>query len=204
MAVCTIALHLARYGRYAEAESVTKFAAGQYAHFQKHSQIWKLTDLLMTFYRSLWLGHWEKAEMAVSQLSVFDGTESLARKAHLLLCQGDTSRANSALNKLEERLNEKQTSYNRLVNPGWKIGQKLKLQVQCLILRAVLLSIQQSYAEALLQISKAEDICRKHHMNLLLAMVSLQSAEIQVNSFRSFRAFELNSPFRFEIFNSYS
>lgn len=119
--------------------------------------------------------------MAISQLSVFDPMESLARKAHLLLCQGDISRANASLNKLDEKLTGIKMSYNRLVNPGWNIGQKLKLQVQCLVLRAVLLSIQRSYAEALLQISKAEDICRKHHMNLVLAQVSLQSAEIQVN-----------------------
>ena len=52
-AVCNVALHLARNGLYSEAESVTRFAAGQYAHFQQRSTLWKLTDLHVAFYRTL-------------------------------------------------------------------------------------------------------------------------------------------------------
>jgi hypothetical protein len=180
MAICNIALHLSREGRYADAESITKFAASQYA-FQQHSQMWKMTDLHVTFYRTLWLGQWDKAELIVSQLAVFDRAESQAKKAHLMLCKGDTSQGKFVLNALEEKLsNTKESSNHRMPNPGWKMGQKLRLQVQCLMLRAVLLSARQNFVEALLQISQASDICTKHHMSLELALVGMQSAEIQV------------------------
>lgn len=180
MAICNIALHLSRQGRYADAESITKFAAGQYA-FQQHSQMWKMTDLHVTFYRTLWLGQWDKAELIVSQLAVFDRAESQAKKAHLMLCKGDTCQGKSVLNALEEKLsNIKESSNHRMPNPGWKMGQNLRLQVQCLMLRAVLLSARQNFVEALLQISQASDICTKHHMSLQLALVGMQSAEIQV------------------------
>lgn len=48
------------------------------------------------------------------------------------------------------------------------------------MLHAVLLCARQSYAQALSCISQASDICTKHHMALQLALVSMQSAEIQV------------------------
>lgn len=180
MAVCNIALHLSRQGRYVDAESVIKFAAGQYAHFQQHSQIWKMTDLHVAFYRTLWLGQWDKAELIVSQLAVFDRAESLSKKAHLMLCKGDTCEGKSVLSILEEKFSNSKEYSNRMPNPGWKMGQKLRLQVQSLMLRAVLLSARQNFVEALLQISQASDICIKHHMNLQLALVGMQSAEIQV------------------------
>lgn len=181
MAVCNIALHLSRQGRYTDAESITKFAAGQYANFQQHSQIWKMTDLHVAFYRTLWLGQWDKAELIISQLAVFNRSESLAKMAHLMLCKGDTCQGKSVLNTLEERLsNVKEPSNHRMPNPGWRMGQKLRLQVQSMMLRSVLLSSRQNFVEALLQISQALDICKKHHMNLQLALVGMQSAEIQV------------------------
>lgn len=180
IAVCNVALHLSRQGRYVDSELITKFAAGQYAHFQQHSQMWKMTDLHIAFYRTLWLGQWDRAELIVSQISVFDSVESLAKKAHLMLCKGDTSQGKLLLSALEERLHDGKESNNRMPNPGWKMGQKLRLQVQSLMLRAVLLSARQNFVEALLQISEAADICVKHHMNLQLALVGMQSAEIQV------------------------
>ena len=180
MAVCNIALHLSRQGRYVDAGSITKFASSQYAHFQQHSQMWKMTDLHVAFYRTLWLGQWDKAELILSQLSVFDRTESLAKKAHLMLCKGDTYQGKTVLAALEEKLLNGKEPCNRMPNPGWKMGQKLRLQVQSLMLRAVLLSARQNFVEALLQISRAEDICIKHHMSLQLALVGMQSAEIQV------------------------
>ncbi|KAK4001984.1 anaphase-promoting complex subunit 5 isoform X1 [Daphnia magna] len=181
MAVCNIALHLSRQGRYTDAESITKFAAGQYANFQQHSQIWKMTDLHVAFYRTLWLGQWDKAELIISQLAVFNRSESLAKMAHLMLCKGDTCQGKSVLNTLEERLsNVKEPSNHRMPNPGWRMGQKLRLQVQSMMLRSVLLSSRQNFVEALLQISQALDICKKHHMNLQLALVGMQSAEIQL------------------------
>lgn len=181
MAVCNIALHLSRQGRYVDAESITKFASGQFAHFQQHSQMWKMTDLHVAFYRTIWLGQWDKAELIVSQLAVFDRAESLAKKAHLMLCKGDTCQGKSVLNALREKLSNTKEAANRMPNPGWKMGQKLRLQVQSLMLRAVLLSARQNFIEALLQISQASDICTKHHMNLQLALVGMQSAEIQVS-----------------------
>lgn len=180
MAICNIALHLSRQGRYIDAESITKFASNQYAHFQQHSQMWKMTDLHVAFYRTLWLGQWDKAELIVSQLAVFDRTESLAKKAHLMLCKGDTCQGKKILMALEEKLTNPKEPSNRMPNPGWKMGQKLRLQVQSLMLHAVLLSARQNYVEALLQISQASNICTKHHMSLQLALVGMQSAEIQV------------------------
>ncbi|XP_057377041.1 anaphase-promoting complex subunit 5-like [Daphnia carinata] len=181
MAVCNIALHLSRQGRYADAESITKFAAGQYANCQQHSQVWKMTDLHVTFYRTLWLGQWDKAELIISQLAVFNRSESLAKMAHLMLCKGDTCQGKLVLNSLEERLsNAKEPNNHRMPNPGWRMGQKLRLQVQSMMLRSVLLSARQNFVEALLQISQALDICKKHHMNLQLALVGMQSAEIQL------------------------
>ena len=91
LAVCNIAVHLSRSAKYREAESVVKFAAGQYSHFQQHSLLWKLTDLHVTFYRTLWLGQWDKADLIVSQLAVFNIDDSLAKRAHLLLRKGITS-----------------------------------------------------------------------------------------------------------------
>lgn len=52
-AFCNVALHLARNSLYSEAESVTRFAASQYAHFQQRSTMWKMTDLHVAFFRTL-------------------------------------------------------------------------------------------------------------------------------------------------------
>lgn len=184
MAICNIALHLSRNGQYVDADAVTRFAASQYAHFQQHSQMWKLIDLHVAFYRTLWLSQWDRAEQIASQLGVFDHTESLIKRAHLLLCKGDTSGGKSVLDALDKQLSTTNTSFsssNRLSNPGWRMGQRLRLKVQSLMLHAVLFCARQSYAQALSCISQASDICTKHHMTLQLALVSMQSAEIQVN-----------------------
>lgn len=180
MAICNIALHLTRQGLYVDAESITKFASVQYANFQQHSQMWKMTDLHVAFYRTLWLGQWDKAELIVSQMVVFDCAESLAKQAHLMLCKGDTCQGKHILNSLDNRLSNSKEDNNRMPNPGWDMGQKLRLQVQSLMLRAVLLTARRNFVEALLQISKASDICTQNHMSLQLALVGMQSAEIQV------------------------
>ena len=187
MAICNIALHLSRNGQYVDADAVTRFAASQYPHFQQHSQMWKLIDLHVAFYRTLWLSQWDRAEQIASQLGVFDRTESLIKKAHLLLCKGDTSGGKSVLDALDKQLStsnssssSSSSSSNRLSNPGWRLGQRLRLKVQSLMLHAVLLCARQSYAQALSCISQASYICTKHHMTLQLALVSMQSAEIQV------------------------
>lgn len=126
-------------------------------------------------------------EVIVSQLAVFDKLESLAMSAHLLLCKGDTSQGCAVLSALDEKLaalgtksTDSSSSSNRLSNPGWKMSQKLRLRVKSLMLRAALLCSRQNFAQAMDQISRASDICIKHHMSLQLALVALQSAEIQV------------------------
>ena len=70
MAVCNLALHAARAGRYSHADVLLKFAAGQYAHLQQHSHLWKLTELHVAFHRALWLSHWDRAEHIVQQVRV--------------------------------------------------------------------------------------------------------------------------------------
>ena len=189
LAVCNVALHLSRSGKYREAESVVKFAAAQYSHFQQHSQLWKLTDLLVTFYRTLWMGQWDRAELIVSQLAVFNINESLIKRAQLLLCKGDTCNGKNILDSLEKNLQSTESNSrsngNRMSNFGWEMGQSLRLWVQVLMLRSVLLCLRHNYAEALEYISRGLEICKKHHMTLQLALVSLQSAEIQVSVFKT-------------------
>lgn len=54
------------------------------------------------------------------------------------------------------------------------------------MLRSVLLCMRYNYAEALEHISSGLEISKKHHMALQLALVSLQSAEIQVLFFQRY------------------
>lgn len=130
----------------------------------------------------------------MSQLAVFDKLESLAKSAHLLLSKGDTSQGSTVLDALEEKFSAEKSvdskSNNRLFNPGWNMGQKLRLRVQSLMLRAVLLCSRHNFAQALNHISQASDICSRHHMGVQLALVSLQSAEIQVSLGSKFNNFK--------------
>ena len=131
MAICNIALHLSRNGHYMEADAVTRFAASQYAHFQQRSQMWKLIDLHVAFYRTLWINQWDRAEQIAIQLGVFDRTESLIKRAHLLLCKGDTIGGKSVLDELDRLLSctSLSSSSNRLPSPGLRMGQRLRLKV---------------------------------------------------------------------------
>ena len=183
IAVCNLALHLARSGRYQEADCFIKFAASQYSHFQQHSHFWKLTELHVAFYRTLWLAQWDRAEQIVSQMAVFDPLDSLSKKAHLLLCKGDASNCQSVLNELDEKLlrPDDANSSSRMLNSGWDTARKIGLRVKSLILHSALLCAQHHNAEALEFISRALDICSTYHMSLHLALVSLQLAEIQVS-----------------------
>jgi len=80
---------------------------------------------------------------------------------------------------------------HQMSNFGWQMGQCLRLRVQCLMLRSVLLCMRHNYAEALEYISRSLEICKKHHMALQLALVSLQSAEIQLHMNLTINALEL-------------
>lgn len=179
--ICNIGLHLARAGKYSDAESVTKHAAAQYSHFQQHSHLWKLTELHVAFYRALWLAQWDRADSITDHLAVFDGKDSLCKKAYLYLCKGDISNTRITLNALDEELCRVRSTTTRIHNSGWEMAKNLTLQVHALVLRSALFCSQRYYTEALEFVSRALDICKKHHMMLLKSLVFLQLAEIQVH-----------------------
>ena len=94
----------------------------------------------------------------------------------------DTCNSKTILDILDRKLDGKdvEPSTHKISNLGWEMGQNFRLRVHSLILHSVLLCARHNYAEALEYSSRALEICSTHHMALQLALVSLQSAEIQV------------------------
>ena len=185
LAVCNVALHLARLGRYHQSGSVVKFAAAHYSHFQQHSHLWKITDLHVAFYRSLWLAQWDRAEQIVSQMAVFDSVDSLCKRAQLLLCKGDCYHGSSVLDVLDRQLTSSSSAGaadgdGHASNSGWQLSRKLSLQIKSYALRSVMLCAQRDFAEALEYVSRALSMCTMHHMKLQTSLISLQLADIQV------------------------
>ncbi|GAB6021976.1 hypothetical protein CHUAL_006136 [Chamberlinius hualienensis] len=158
LAFCHMAQAFADEGKYDFAAKVLLLSKEEFPVEAEYSELWTFTEQVINYDRALYQGHWEAADTAADNLSVFDEKESRIRKAEVSLYKGDLVQCHRILDQILSDADD----------PAYKI-RALNLQGLCYCQGSTL-------TLALLPLCKGLALAQKHHLNQLANLSTMYMA----------------------------